>query len=291
MKLVSFLRQDESPGIGVVIDTRCVLDLSRVGADVPSDMTAFLEAAEPALEAATAAHQCPNRYPGAVLEHGTYTLLPVIPQPRKFFLVGLNYKSHADELGVGIPKWPSIFGRFAHTLVAHGEPIRIPKSSQAVDWEGELAVVIGRPGKYIREADAFDHVAGYTCFNDVSIRDYQERLPRITLAKNFDASGSLGPWLITRDEVPHPDRLELTTTVNGKVKQRGNTADFIFSIPYLLALISSACRLEPGDVIATGTPGGVGWAAKPPTYLKQGDTVTVSIAGVGELTNPVLGEE
>ena len=290
MRLVSFQRSDLSEGIGVFVGDDRVVDLGKANGKLPGGMKELLEGGEAAMEAVRSVAQCADTFKHATLTADEYSYRPVVANPSKFFLVGLNYESHAEELNVGIPKWPSIFGRFGHTLVGHNEPILIPKSSTAVDWEGELAIIIGVGGKYIREEDAMDHVAGYTCFNDISIRDYQERLPRITLAKNFDASGPLGPWMVTADEVPDPNKLELRTIVNGETKQHSNTSDFIFSIPFLISHISSACRLEPGDIISTGTPAGVAWTAEPQTYLKHGDRVTVSISGIGELASPVVDE-
>lgn len=290
MKLISFQRNDHSQGIGIVTDGDEIVDLNRLDDRLPSDMSEFLATGETGLNSVRDALQSAGPE-SALLREGTFSYLPVVPRPSKMFLIGLNYASHAEELNVGIPKWPSIFGRFVHTLVGHNQPVLVPKSSDAVDWEGELAIVIGKAGKYITEDEAMSHVAGYACFNDISIRDYQERLPRITLAKNFDASGPLGPWLVTADEIADPNDLQLRTTVNGEVKQECSTSDFIFSIPFLISHISSACRLVPGDIISTGTPAGVGWTAEPQTYLKHGDTVSVSISGVGELVNMVVDED
>jgi acylpyruvate hydrolase len=211
--------------------------------------------------------------------------LPVAERDAKIFCVGLNYRSHATELGVPIPERPSIFSRYASTCVGHEQPIVIPKSSNAVDWEGELAVVIGRSAKHIGEANALSALAGATCFNDVSMRDFQERLPRITLAKNFDGSGPMGPWLVTMDEVGDIDKLELRTRVNGELMQHASTSEFIFTVRFLIDLISQVCELRPGDAIATGTPAGVGWKRTPPNYLKDGDVVEVEIEGVGTLRN------
>ena len=150
--------------------------------------------------------------------------------------------------------------------------------------------VIGQGGKYISRGEAMNHIAGYTCFNDVSVRDFQRNMPLLTLGKNFDSSGPLGPWIVTRDEVPDPGNLRLTTRVNGQVMQEANTGELIFDLPYLIELISSAMTLAPGDLISTGTPGGVGAAREPPIFLKPGDTVSVTIEGVGELSNPVEAE-
>jgi acylpyruvate hydrolase len=212
-------------------------------------------------------------------------ILPVAEADAKIFCVGLNYRSHADELGHPIPKQPSIFSRYGTTCVGHEQPILLPKSSNAVDWEGELALIIGQSGKYVAGANALSMLGGVTCFNDVSMRDFQERLPRITLAKNFDGSGPIGPWLVTMDEVGDIDNLEIETRVNGRLMQKSSTREFIFSVPFLVELISQVCTLQPGDVIATGTPAGVAWKRTPPNYLQDGDIVEIEISGIGVLRN------
>jgi 2-keto-4-pentenoate hydratase/2-oxohepta-3-ene-1,7-dioic acid hydratase in catechol pathway len=216
--------------------------------------------------------------------------LPICELDAKIFCVGLNYVSHAEELGLAIPKQPSIFSRYGSTCVGHEQSILIPRSSQAVDWEGELALVIGKPIKYVGETHALGALAGVTCFNDISMRDFQERLPRITLAKNFDASGPIGPWLVSIDEIPDIDALTIETRVNGTVMQKASTSEFIFPTPFLIDLISQACALKPGDVIATGTPAGVAWRRKPPNFLRDGDVVEVKIDGVGTLRNVARAE-
>ena len=217
--------------------------------------------------------------------------LPVAEADAKIFCVGLNYQSHAEELGLPIPKQPSIFSRYGTTCVGHEQPILLPRSSGAVDWEGELALVIGGTGKYVAGTDARSMLAGVTCFNDVSMRDFQERLPRITLAKNFDGSGPIGPWLVTLDEVGDMDDLAIETRVNGRTMQKSSTREFIFPISFLIELISQVCTLRPGDVIATGTPGGVAWKRSPPNYLQDGDVVEVEISRVGVLRNVARRED
>ena len=224
--------------------------------------------------------------PSAALEETQIaSFLPIAERGAKIFCVGLNYRSHAEELGLPIPKQPSIFSRYDTTCVGHDQPILLPKSSHAVDWEGELALVIGKPAKYAGERHARALLAGVTCFNDVSMRDFQERLPRITLAKNFDGSGPIGPWLVTMDEAGDLGDLSIETRVNGRIMQSASTEEFIFPIDYLIDLISQVCALRPGDVIATGTPAGVAWKRTPPNYLKDGDIVEVAIGRVGTLRN------
>ncbi len=213
--------------------------------------------------------------------------LPLVRPDTKIYCVGLNYTSHAEELGATIPKHPSVFARYASTCVPHGGSILIPRASDQVDWEAELAIIIGAPVKNVLEADAMNYVAGATCFNDVSIRDFQERLPKITLAKNFDASGPIGPWMTTLEDIPDLDNLDIELRVNGETMQQASTSEFIFSVPYLISLISQVCELRPGDVISTGTPGGVAWKRPGQPWLKPGDTVEVEISHIGVLRNGV----
>ena len=215
-------------------------------------------------------------------------LLPAIPNPEKIFCAGINYRSHAAETGRELPKQPSMFLRLANTLVGHeGEMIR-PKVSDNFDFEGELAVVIGRAGRHIPEARALDHVAGYTCFVDGSVRDYQKH--SVTAGKNFPGSGPLGPWMVTTDEIPDPTRLVLTTRLNGKEMQRSGTDLLIYSIPTIIAYVSDLTPLAPGDVIATGTPEGVGHRRTPPLWMKAGDVLEVEISGIGVLRTRIVDE-
>ena len=218
-------------------------------------------------------------------------LLPPVPKPSKIICVGLNYDDHLEESGLKKPVYPEIFARFATSLIAHGEPIRLPPESSTLDYEAELAVVIGRGGRRIQRDRALDHVAGYSLFNDATIRDFQLRTPQWTMGKNFDATGAFGPWLVTPDAVPPgADRLRIQGRLNGRVMQDARTDHLIFNVPDLIAMISVAMSLEPGDVIITGTPGGVGAARKPPVFMQPGDVFEVEIEGMGVLSNPVLDE-
>jgi 2-keto-4-pentenoate hydratase/2-oxohepta-3-ene-1,7-dioic acid hydratase in catechol pathway len=217
------------------------------------------------------------------------TLLVPITTPDKIVCIGLNYRAHAAEAGLKVPEHPSLFLRLTNTLVPHGGALVRPSVSAAMDYEGELAVVIGRGGRHIAAATALDHVAGYACFNDGSLRDYQ-RQHSVAVGKNFLATGGFGPWLVTSDEVPDPSQLTLTTRLNGAEVQRGETADMIFSVPEIVSYVSAFTRLEPGDVISTGTPPGVGMARQPPLWLKPGDVVEVEISHIGMLRNPVVAE-
>jgi len=215
-------------------------------------------------------------------------LLPPVPVPPKILCVGLNYDDHLQESGLKKPDYPEIFARFATSLIAHQEPIRRPRESTALDYEAELAVVIGKPGRRIPPEQALDHVAGYSLFNDASLRDFQLRTPQWTMGKNFDGTGSFGPWLVTPDAVPPGARgLRIQGRLNGRVMQDSRTDLLIFSVATLIETISVAMSLERGDVIITGTPGGVGAARKPPVFMKAGDIFEVDIEGLGVLTNPV----
>ncbi len=225
---------------------------------------------------------------GAVWRRDEIRLLPPVPAPPKILCVGRNYAEHAREGGSEPPELPIWFGRFPHSLLAPGAPYVLPRVSTQVDFEGELAAVIGRPGRDIPEARALEHVAGYTIFNDISIRDYQRRTSQWMIGKNFDRSGPLGPVLVTRDEVPDPQALTLTVDVSGERMQEAGTATMIFSVAHLIADISSVMTLEPGDLIVTGTPSGVGFARKPPRWLGAGDVVRVAITDLGVLETPIV---
>src|SRR5579862_9138848 len=215
-------------------------------------------------------------------------ILPPVPRPPKILCVGLNYDDHLEESGLKKPVYPEIFARFATSLIAHGEPIRCPPESSTLDYEAELAVVIGRGGRRIQRDRALDHVAGYSLFNDATIRDFQLRTPQWTMGKNFDGTGAFGPWLVTPDAVPPgAQRLRIQGRLNGRVMQDAHTDHLIFCVPELIAMISVAMSLVPGDVIITGTPGGVGVARKPPVFMQPGDVFEVEIEGMGVLSNPV----
>lgn len=215
-------------------------------------------------------------------------LAPPIPNPRKIFAIGVNYRDHAAEIDTVVAAAPVVFSRFDDCLIGHESFILRPRVSVQLDFEGELAVVIGRGGRYIAEADAMSHVAGYTCFNDVSLRDYQKQ--SITAGKNFLATGPIGPWISLVDEVPDPARLQLTTRLNGVVVQQCATNKLIHSIPALIAYISTFTPLSAGDVIATGTPSGIGARRTPPLWMRHGDRVEVDISDIGVLANTVHDE-
>lgn len=216
--------------------------------------------------------------------------LPVLPNPDKILCVGLNYETHRKETGRAEVENPTIFARFANSQIGHGADIVRPRLSQELDFEGELAIIIGKPGRHIAREDAFGHVAGYACYNDGSVRDFQRHTHQFTPGKNFPGTGAFGPWMMTPDEFGALDGLRLQTRVNGQVVQDANFDQMIFDVPRIIAYCSAFTRLEPGDVIATGTPGGVGAKRTPPLWLKPGDSVEVEIDRLGTLRNGVTDE-
>ncbi len=219
-------------------------------------------------------------------------LAPPVPEPRRILCIGINYLDHAAETGrsVGTAAHPTVFTRFPSSLVGHGQPVIRPAASSDFDYEGELAVIVGRRARAISASRALDVVAGYSCFMDGTLRDFQRHSTQVTAGKNFDASGSWGPWIVTADEVGAPNDLLLTTVVNGSVVQHASTALLIHDVAAIVAYCSVFTTLEPGDVIATGTPGGVGAARTPPLWLAPGATVEVTIDRIGTLRNEVLAE-
>ena len=214
--------------------------------------------------------------------------MPVIPQPNKILCAGVNYRAHAAEVSRELPKQPSMFIRFTDTLVGHGGEMIRPKLSDNFDYEGELALVIGKAGRHIPTERALDYVAGYTIFVDGSVRDYQKF--SVTSGKNWPGTGPLGPWLVTTDEIPDPGKLALTTRLNGQQVQHSGTDKLIYSIPQIISFCSDFTALSPGDVIATGTPEGVGHGRKPPLWMKPGDMLEVEITGIGILRAQIVDE-
>lgn len=218
------------------------------------------------------------------------TLLPVIPNPAKIFCVGHNYETHRQETNRAKVEHPSIFTRFADTLAGANDPIILPRASTMLDYEAELAVVIGKGGRAISEAEAMDHVGGFACFNDASVRDWQWHTSQFTPGKNFPGTAPFGPELVTPDEIAELSAMTVRSRLNGQVMQEATVADMIFSIPAIIAYLSAFTPLAPGDVIATGTPGGVGAKRQPPVWMKEGDTIEVEIGGVGTLTSRIVAE-
>lgn len=278
MKLVSFRRPDGTPSFGKVEGDR-IVDLGRPGG--PATLRA-------ALAAGTPLGELPSGIAYALTD---VVLLPVIPDPAKILCVGHNYETHRQETGRAKVEHPSIFIRFADTLVAHGQPIVRPRASGDLDYEAELAVVIGKGGRAISEADALAHVAGYACFNDASVRDWQWHTTQFAPGKNFPGTGAFGPWLVTPDEAGDLADVRVISRLNGQTMQDQPVRDMIFPIAKIIAYVSAFTALSPGDVIATGTPGGVGAKRTPPVWMQPGDRIEIDIGRIGTLSNFIAHED
>jgi 2-keto-4-pentenoate hydratase/2-oxohepta-3-ene-1,7-dioic acid hydratase in catechol pathway len=281
MKLATF-RISGSVTWGLIEDDRAV-DIGAVLRDRLPDLRSAIAAA--AWTGIRQAAERAERHPLAAIEW-----LPVIPNPDKILCVGLNYETHRQETGRAEVEHPTIFGRFANSQTGHLADILRPRVSTDLDYEGELAIVISKGGRHIPRAEAWDHIAGYACYNDGSVRDWQRHTHQFTPGKNFPGTGAFGPWLVTPDEVGDLAPLRLQTRVNGQVVQDARIGQMIFDISRQIEYCSAFTRLEPGDVIATGTPGGVGAKRQPPLWLKPGDTVEVEIDRIGLLRNGVADE-
>ncbi len=280
MRLASFSHGGRA-SYGIVIGDSLV-DLGKlIGAQYP-DLRSLLNAGPGLLQ------QLRNHAPTVPLAEVKF--LPVIPNPDKIFCAGLNYRSHVEETGRTESEKPVIFLRLAASQVGHGQPMICPKVSTQFDYEGELAVVIGKRGRHIARDKALDYIAGYSCYNDGSLRDWQRHTSQWTPGKNFAATGAFGPWLMTADEIPDPTTLSLATRLNGQTVQSATVDLLIFSIPEIIEYVSAWSELAPGDVIATGTPGGVGFKRNPPLLMKAGDIVEVEISTIGTLSNPIEAE-
>jgi 2-keto-4-pentenoate hydratase/2-oxohepta-3-ene-1,7-dioic acid hydratase in catechol pathway len=279
MRLASF-RQGARRSYGLVVPEG-IVDL---GADGAPDLQAALASMTP--EEIRSGTQRSSR----LVEQGGFEWLPPIVAPEKILCVGHNYRRHVAEIGAALPNHPSFFVRFPSSQVGHEQPIVRPAASEMYDFEGELAVVIGREARHVAPERALEHVAGYACFAENSVRDFQSHSGQATAGKNFERSGAFGPWLVTTDEVADIADMTLVTRLNGQEVQRSDLDDLIFSIPELIAYASRFTRLKPGDVIVTGTPSGVGSARKPPLWMKAGDVLEVEISKIGVLRNPVVDE-
>lgn len=280
MRIASFILPEGTASYGMV------------EGDTIRDAGAGLRAKYPdlkALIAADAVHELTSA-DGESLSVGSISFIPTIQNPDKIICIGLNYLGHIRETGRDRPEYPSIFTRYPSTLVGHDQPMIRPKASDKFDYEGEFAVVIGKPGRAIAKDKAFDHVAGYTCFNDGSIRDYQRHTTQFWGGKNFDRSGSMGPWIVTPDELGDVDSQTLVTRLNGEVMQETSVGDLAFKVPDLIAYVSTITELLPGDIIATGTPSGVGLFRDPKVFMKAGDRIEVEISGIGTLRNNIADE-
>ena len=307
MRIISFATQDsqwKSPRMGIILtvdgrDSGERLDCEKLfePADRPSNPLAwfdmderwFQKARETAarLEHDATAFAAARENGWLVPSREAYWFAPV-PRPGKIVCVGLNYRDHAEESKLAVPQTPVIFSKFSSCVIAPGEPVVIPATSEKADYEAELAVVIGRRAKHVRADRAYDFVLGYTAFNDVTARDFQFGDGQWQRGKSCDTFAPMGQTIVTTDEIPDPHTLRITLTLNGTVMQDSSTAELIFRVPDLVEFITSSITLEPGDVIATGTPAGVGFARKPPVYLKPGDVMEVGIDRIGSLGNPVI---
>lgn len=282
MKLVSFNKAGRA-GYGVMKDDG-VVDLgARLGDRWPTLRS--LLAADGLSEAGRIARDVAADFSLKGLE-----LAPVIPDPDKIICVGLNYRDHVAETGRAVTEKPALFARFAGSQIGHLQPLVKPKVSDQFDYEGELAVVIGKTGRRIGVESALEHVAGYACYNEGSVRDWQRHTSQFLSGKTFAGTGGFGPWLVTADEIPDPSKLTLETRLNGVVVQHTTTDLMITPVPELIAYISTILPLLPGDVIVSGTPGGVGMKRTPPLFMRPGDVAEVEISGVGVLRNPVVAE-
>ena len=288
---------------GFVVDlARAASALPTTRTSLPGDLREILEMGDEALQtarriqewvaSALTAGQRPTGSDGQtiVYEVGQVKINAPIPRPGKIICLGLNYADHAAESGSELPKSPLLFAKFANTIIGTGDPIILPRASEKVDYEAELAFVIGRRAKHVPLDRAMEYVAGYMNLNDVSARDLQQETSQFFKGKSPDTFAPCGPYLVTRDEVPDPHGLDIRCYVNGELMQNSNTRQLIFNIPFLVHHISRTITLEPGDIISTGTPSGVGMARKPPRFLKPGDVVRVEVAGLGVLENPVIAE-
>ncbi len=275
MKLISFTRPDGVASWGVV-DGDDVVDCSDTA---------------PTLRAAIAAGTLPTTPPEADrFTLADITFLPPIPDPQKIICIGLNYLTHIQEGGRDVPKKPTIFTRWANTQVGHLQPLVRPSQSETLDFEGEMAVIIGRRARHTSRDQALSVVAGYSCYNDGSVREWQRHTSQFTPGKNFPATGGFGPWIVTPDEAGDITKATLMTRVNGDEVQHATLDDLVFDVPALIEYCAAFTTLEPGDVIITGTTGGVGAYRTPPLWLKPGDTVEVEVTGIGTLKNTVIQE-
>lgn len=277
MKLASYTR-NQLPGWGVVTETG-IAPLS----DTWPSIAAGLAAGSAALSAAEALQS--HRI---ALDDVVFTA-PVAPST-KILCVGINYGLHIAEMKREVPANPSVFVRFADSFVGHGQPIVCPGASDKFDFEAELAIVIGRTCRHATPETALDYVGGYTCLGDNSVRDFQKHAAQVTPGKNWEHSGSIGPWIVTADELPNPQRLTVMSRLNGTEMQNGQTSDMLFSVARMVSYVSTFATLRPGDILATGTPDGVGAGRTPPVWMKPGDVLEIEISGIGVLRNPVIHE-
>ena len=283
MRFISFVR-NEVAGLAVKTGDGIYLGLMQTDDNFPGDLAALLRSGPESV--AMAAQLLTGK--GSPVNMAECKLLPPISRPEKIICVGLNYADHSLEAGYQVPDYPTLFARFPHSLIGHETAIQKPRESEQLDYEGELVAVVGKTGRRIPKESALSHIAGYTVFNDATLRDYQFRTPQWTMGKNFDATGAIGPEFVTADELPSGAKdLRIQTRLNGKVVQDANTSQMVFDVAMLVALISDTMTLEPGDLIVTGTPSGIGMARKPQLWMKTGDVCEVEIERIGLLRNQV----
>jgi 2-keto-4-pentenoate hydratase/2-oxohepta-3-ene-1,7-dioic acid hydratase in catechol pathway len=290
MRLFSYKDKNNHHRVGLLRATGSTefVDLAATDPSLPHSLLEII-AAPGAMERVKQAGHHPSAVLGAIKD---VRFIPLIDRPSKIICLGLNYADHAAEGGHARPENPSFFMRGPSSLVGHLEPMIRPKVSDKFDYEAELAFVIGKKAHHLTAQNALEYVAGYSVFNDGSLRDYQRKSTQWTIGKNFDATGGFGPWLVTPDELPPgADGLKVQSRLNGQLMQDGNTKDFLWGVAETLVLITECMTLEPGDVVITGTPAGVGYARKPPVFMKEGDTIEVEIEGVGLLSNPIVDEK
>lgn len=287
MRIVSFSHNGLNK-IGCPTDNK-VIDLSIADPSLPTNLLALLELGSEAMKQAKTASKSASS--DAFISIDDISYLPLIPRPPKVICIGRNYAAHAIEGGAEPPSYPEVFYRGSSSLIAHNAPIIAPKCSDKLDYEAELVAIVGRKARHIAKEDGLSYVAGYSLFNDATLRDYQRKSSQWTIGKNFDDTGAFGPEFVSADELPEgANGLRIQSRLNGEIMQDASTADFIFPIDDLIAKLSECMTLEPGDVIVTGTPAGVGYARKPPIYMKDGDICEVEIEGIGILSNPIKDE-
>lgn len=275
MKLVTFSQPGSLPAVGIVEGD----SVRRV-----EGFASMCDAIAAGLPAIVAANK------SAAVPLAQVKLHAPIPRPPKVVCIGLNYRDHAIESGMAIPTTPVVFSKFSNTVIGPGDTVIVPKNSEKPDWEAELGVVLAKPGRHVSKENAMDYVFGYTIINDVSARDWQLQTSQWLLGKTFDTFCPMGPWIVTADEIPDPHKLRIGLKLNDETVQDSNTKELIFGIPEIVEHLSKVFTFEPGDVISTGTPPGVGLGMKPPRWLKPGETMTVFIEGIGELVNPTRAE-
>jgi len=290
MRLISFIDKAGRAGVGMLPKAGATefVDLASADSALPTDLGELI-----VKDALQAAYKAAQKAPASALRQmADVRFLPLITRPSKIVCMGLNYADHAKEGGHARPEYPGLFMRGPSSMTGHLEPIIRPKVSTKLDYEAELAVVIGKKVRHLTRENALDCVAGYSCFNDGSLRDYQRKTAQWTIGKNFDESGPFGPWLVTPDELPAGAAgLRIQSRLNGKIMQDGNTGDFLWDVVETLVLITECLTLEPGDVIITGTPAGVGYARTPPVWMAPGDTIEIEVEGIGTLSNPIADEK